>query len=392
MRITWVTRSFLDYRIPVYDELDKLCGQNLTLVYNSEVVPERCQQKLQSILGCRAKALNGEKRLSGQVYAPIASTKRGGLRIPFQPGLIRVCKESCPEVCISDGFFQWTYAPLWMRFWHHIPHVMCYEPTKHTERNAQFFRTWYRRVASRWCDMICCNGMLCEEYCKDVLHISKNKLIGGNMAADSANLAEKCAHITADQVLEFKKANGLEGLVFLFVGRLVELKGLRQLLEAWSKIGMKNATFLCVGDGPQKSELEEYCQSNGLHVVFTGAVDYDQIPIYYRSSDVFIIPTLQDNWSLVVPEAMACGLPIACSKYNGCWPELVKPENGWVFDPINQEETVRTLQGISSCDTFKLQTMGQCSREMVQDFSPPNAAQAIFNACEKALAVNRKDD
>ena len=109
-----------------------------------------------------------------------------------------------------------------------------------------------------------------------------------------------------------------------------------------------------------------------------------------EGSDVFIIPTLQDNWSLVVPEAMACGLPIACSKYNGCWPELVKPENGWVFDPLNQEETVKTLQKIGSCNTSQLRSMGKCSREIVQDFSPGKAAQAIFNACAKALAVNRK--
>ena len=33
MKITWVTRSFLDYRIPVYQELNKLCGRNLTVIY-----------------------------------------------------------------------------------------------------------------------------------------------------------------------------------------------------------------------------------------------------------------------------------------------------------------------------------------------------------------------
>ena len=37
MRITWVTRSFLDYRIPVYENLDELCGHQLTLIFNGEV-------------------------------------------------------------------------------------------------------------------------------------------------------------------------------------------------------------------------------------------------------------------------------------------------------------------------------------------------------------------
>ena len=392
MRLTWVTRSFLDYRIPVYAELDKLCDHNLTLIYNGEVVPERCQQKIQSVLGCRAIALNGEKRLSGQKSAPISSIRRGGVRIPLQPGLIQSCKDSLPNVCISDGFFQWTYATLWMRIRHHVPHVMCYEPTKHTERHAQFFRTLYRRFSSRWIDAICCNGSLCLEYCRDILHIPDRKLSTGQMAADSEQLVTSCLDIADEQVQVFRKHLSLKGTVFLFVGRLVELKGLQQLFEAWHEASLNNATLLIVGEGPQRSELEAFSLQHNLPIAFAGNVDYSQIAIYYRAADVFIIPTLQDNWSLVVPEAMACGLPIACSKYNGCWPELVKPENGWVFDPLNQEETVRTLQEIGSCDTFKLQKMGQCSREIVQDFSPPKAAQAIFNACEKVLAVNRKDD
>ena len=385
MHITWITRSFLDYRIPVYEELDRLCGNQLTLTYNAEVVPERCRERIHSILGERSIAMTGEKRLTGQKSAPISNTKRKGVRIPFQPGLITSCLKSKPEVCISDGFFQWTYAPLWMRFWHHIPHVMCYEPTKHTERNAQFFRTWYRQLASRYIDCICCNGSLCREYCQDVLHIPSTKLYLGNMAADSEHLAAECAAITETQLTDFKAEKCLTGLVFLFVGRLVELKGVRQLLEAWTKADITNATFLCVGDGPQRTELEEYCRENNIRSIFVGKIDYDQIPIYYRASDVFIIPTLQDNWSLVVPEAMACGLPIACSKYNGCWPELVKPENGWVFNPLDQGDMIQTLQAIHSKSAMELKTMGNHSRELVAHFTPQNAAKAIYEACQIAL-------
>ena len=44
-KIVWVTRSFLDYRIPVYAELNKLCKGKLTIIYNGEVVPENVQNK-----------------------------------------------------------------------------------------------------------------------------------------------------------------------------------------------------------------------------------------------------------------------------------------------------------------------------------------------------------
>ena len=76
------------------------------------------------------------------------------------------------------------------------------------------------------------------------------------------------------------------------------------------------------------------------NVYFIGKVDYDNLPNYYQSADVFVIPTLEDNWSLVVPEAMASGLPILSSVYNGCYPEYVTEDNGWVFDPLDSSDFV----------------------------------------------------
>jgi glycosyltransferase involved in cell wall biosynthesis len=123
-------------------------------------------------------------------------------------------------------------------------------------------------------------------------------------------------------------------------------------------------------------------------VYFAGSIDYNQIHNYYASADAFIIPTLEDNWSLVVPEAMACGLPILCSKYNGCWPELVQEgRNGWVFDPIDTSDTLRVLTSVAASKVH-LKKMGQCSREIVAQHNPKAAAEAIFAACN--LAIKRR--
>ena len=377
MNITWITRSFLDYRIPVYAELDNLCGHHLSLIYNAEVIPERCQKKIHEVLGDRAIGLAGEIRLSGQERAPISTVKRKGVRIPWQPGLLKTTRETKPDVTVSDGFFQWTYAPLLLRFWNHIPHVMCYEPTKHTEKHAQFFRTWYRKFASHWIDHICCNGSLCKEYTLS-LGYPESQISIGNMAADSEALAQACFAISDDTVRAFRKEHGLhDKLVFLFVGRLVELKGLQQLLEAWD-IANLDAAFLIAGDGPERLILENFCKQHGIHAVFAGAVDYANIPIFYRTADCFIIPTLQDNWSLVVPEAMACGLPVASSIYNGCHPELVHPENGWTFDPYDTHRTAEILKGIVNCKN-ELTAMGVASRAIVASHTPQKTADAISN-------------
>ena len=383
MRITWVTRSFLDYRIPVFAELNRLCGNQLTVIFFRDVVPERCTRKLRNEIGERAVGLSGELRLCGRKNAPLSSLKKRGIRIPWQPGLVRACRGSQPEVMVSDGFFQWTYAALLLRIFGRIPHVMCYEPTPYTERNVGKLRTWYRKLAAHAVDAICCNGSLCREYTLSLGYPEK-RIFTGSMAADSETLARQCSAILEEECALFKRKYGLTGTVFLFVGRLAALKGIRELLEAWRQLG-RQGTLLLVGDGPERSSLEHDCLEHGLtDVVFAGARDYDTLPIFYRSADVFIIPTLQDNWSLVVPEAMACGLPIACSVYNGCHPELVHPENGWTFDPRNPDETVAMLREIIR-KKEDLPRMGEASRQIVAQYTPRHAAETIYQACLYAM-------
>jgi len=171
---------------------------------------------------------------------------------------------------------------------------------------------------------------------------------------------------------------------------LIARKGLKEMLDGWSlfeKAQPGQGTLVIVGQGPEEGSLRRQAAELGLRFVrFQGAVDYDQIACAYASADAFAIPTLEDNWSLVVPEAMSCGLPILCSRYNGCWPELVRPGNGWVFDPLDPRDIQRVLQRALE-SRANLPAMGDRSRQIVRDYSPDHAADALFKACE--IAVQR---
>lgn len=385
MRITWVTRSFLDYRIPVYRGLDELCGHELTVIYNGEVVPQRCQDKLRAVLGDRAVALSGEVRLSG-VARDNATMANRGLRIPIQKGLIKRIRKTKPEVLISDGFFQWTYAPLWVRVFNRsgVRHIMCYERTPHTERNAGRIRTWYRKLVSNWIDAIDCNGSLTAKYVRNILGYGK-PLAYGHMTAETEGVARRVEEVKDSQIAEVREKYGLSGLTFLYLGQLIERKGIMELLRAWKEAALDDATLMLVGDGKQRGEIEKYIKDNGLdNVRLTGAVNYDELGPYYKAADCFIIPTLEDNWSLVVPEAMAAGLPVACSIYNGCHPELVKPENGWTFDPLDISDTVNTLRVISD-SRGRLRPMGEESKRIVANHTPEHAAGNLFELCKKIV-------
>lgn len=388
MNVVWVTRSFLDYRIPVYLELHKRLGSRFVIFYNADYVPDRCRLKVEKALGRAARGLRGESAFT--LGSPTGFANKG-VRIPYQRGLIKAILKERPDIVISDGFFQWTYAALWLRAIRRISHVMCYERTSHTERHAQWYRTVYRKLVMRWIDAVCCNGRLCGEYTRS-LGFPPHRITYGQMAADVRTLAEKSRQITEKQIQQKRPELRLQGVVFLYVGQIIPRKGILQLLEAWKmfsrEAGMAECSLLLVGGGPQEAQCRAYCAENDLdNVRLVGAIDYDLLPMYYRCADVFVIPTLEDNWSLVVPEAMACGLPILCSKYNGCWPELVKPENGWVFDPLDPRDFAEKLT-LCMDSKDRLRRLGKCSRQIAESFTPDNAAESILAACE--IAVSRR--
>jgi glycosyltransferase involved in cell wall biosynthesis len=390
MRIVWVTWFFLDYRIPVFEELSKLDGVEFYLLYNSDIKYGNINEKIRAALNESVIPMTGEVNLS---YKSFSGFSNKGFRIPFQPGLIKKINQLKPDVLISDGFFQWTYAPLIVRATKGTPHVMCYEKTAHTERNAQRFRRAYRKFVMRWIDAICCSGRLCGDYVSS-LGFDGTRINFGHMVADTYVLQQKAGDYTIQEKDILRNKLKLSGTVYLYVGRMHEMKGIMQLLKAWSTFTsdlVNKPSLLLVGSGDLDEQIKAEIKNQKLDtVIFSGRVNYDEIADYYQIADIFIIPTLEDNWSLVVPEAMASGLPIITSRYNGCWPELVQKSNGWVMDPLNHKNFVDTLsESYNAKDRFT--EMGKSSVEIISHYTPLSAALSIYEACNIALCSRQNN-
>ena len=385
LRIAYIGRSLLDYRVPVFDALNRMSNGGLHVIYSKNVTPERVQKKILEILGNQAVGLEGEKRFGPEVVTGFANTT---FRACYQPGALKALKRIEPEVLVADGFFQWTAFALAYRMLYGVPLVICYERTNHTERNAQWYRRLYRRMVVGLVGAMSCNGKLSLEYSKS-LKIDYKRINTGHMVADTENLKKQVAGVSETRRQELRSCWGNPQIVFLSVGQLIKRKGFHQLINGWSRFSRAydgNTVLVILGSGPEHTGLRELIERLKLKSVYLpGEVDYDQIATYYVSADIFIIPTLEDNWSLVVPEAMACGLPVICSIYNGCWPEYVKEGlNGWVFDPLDETSTVRVLEKVSD-ERVDLKKMGVESQRIISNFTPEHGAKAILNACLMAL-------
>lgn len=371
MKILWINPSFLDYRVPVYKRLYELTNGNFYLAYSKQRVPERCIKKIESALGKNALGLKQEKVFS---LGPKKDFANSHINLPFPKGLNNLISDVDADIIISEGFFQWTPWALLKSRKNKVPLVIAYERTSHTERNCPKWRYLYRKFISKFVNGYLANGSLTKEYLLS-WGIDENKIFIGGMSADSDGMIKDIKNV------ERKEHSGI---IFLYVGRIIELKGLQYLLPVWKKYSATNQDdkLIIVGDGPLLDDFRSL-YNDVPSIEFVGAIDYDSIAQYYAKSDVFIIPTLEDNWSLVVPEAMSCGLPIATSIYNGCHVDLVNDGvNGKTFDPLNESSILSCLEFFHNKD---LKQMGQKSIEIEKNFNTENVSQRIYNACLNVL-------
>lgn len=131
---------------------------------------------------------------------------------------------------------------------------------------------------------------------------------------------------------------GTSGPLLLFVGRLVEKKGVRYLLEAMPQVlrDFPSATLAVVGDGPLRPELEAMSRSLGLeeHVRFLGPVSNAELPGYYAAADLFVGPSIlaedgdTESFGVVFVEAMAAGCPVVGSDVGGIRDVIVDRKTG----------------------------------------------------------------
>lgn len=387
MRVLWINPRFLDYRVPVYEALnDELNGQ-LTVVYSKARTPPRVAEKIEHALGPGAIGLTGERML--QLGRTNQQWANACLRIPFQPGLIRGINKIAADVIVAEGFFQWTPAALIKSMRQNVPLAIAYERTRHTERNCPWWRTAYRKWILRHVDALLCSGTQCADYGHS-LGMPASRIVCGHMCADADGMRRQVDAIGPGQRTDLRERLGAAEVVFLYAGRLIELKGVRQLLESWSifeRVHPGDGTLIILGEGPLRPELERLVRERNLRGVrFLGQIDYDDIASYYAAADLFVLPTLEDNWALVVPEAMACGLPVICSRYNGACADLIRDdENGWIVDPLDELELANRLhKGFEQ--RARLPEMGRRSQEIIKDHTPHTAALSVIAGCEIALA------
>lgn len=131
----------------------------------------------------------------------------------------------------------------------------------------------------------------------------------------------------------------------LFVGSVSFCKGAVYLLEAWEKIDipLKESQLLIVG--AMRREMRDYLASKTIkqNIHFLGGVSQETLRELYGEASVFVLPSLQDGFGLVVSQAMAAGLPVVCTTHTGAQDLIDHSSDGFVVDPYDSNALARYI-------------------------------------------------
>jgi glycosyltransferase involved in cell wall biosynthesis len=166
------------------------------------------------------------------------------------------------------------------------------------------------------------------------------------------------------------------------VGRLIERKGVRELLEAFALLAPEapRAHLDLIGSGNLEQELRRRVEDRGLssRVTLHGSVDHDDLPGYLRKSSVFVLPSHAEGMSNALLEGMSCGLPVVVTDTGGT-SELVK-DNGLVVPMRNPPALAASLLETLSNETRRAE-WGRASRRIALGLSWEAMAQRYLELC-----------
>ena len=281
----------------------------------------------------------------------------------YRPDLI--ISTECGVRSVLSIVYRWLFPSASVILWAQV--------SEHTEAA----RGWLRRTIRRWMfrnvDAVFVNGASGRNYVRSLG-------FSGDIYTVPYTISEGIF-----QSNDYRPDPAVRRL--LFTGQLVERKGLVgfcKVLSRWCIDHAQTQVHLrIVGDGPERAAVESVRSPGNLNLELVPAMTQDKLAAQYHWADIYVLPTLGDEWGVVVNEAMLAGLPVLGSVFGQAVMELVKPGiSGWLFSPRDEQSLYDALSEALLTDAAMLTAMSQNARQAVAAIAPPIVAETMVRAIE----------
>lgn len=344
MKVLFLTNVPSPYRVDFFNELGKYC--DLAVLFETYVAKSRDSSwKTDNFINFTAFFLKGIKVGEAESFSlevlPHLSKKKYDV--------IVVGMYSSPT-----GMMAIEYMKL-----RKIPFVISSDGglIKDDKGIKHKLKARYIGAASAWLS----TGFATTEYlchygaCKDQVYVYPFSSV-----KDEDILLEPVSQIEKDKL---RCALGMkEQRIILSVGQFIYRKGYDVLLKACKDVD-ENIGIYIIGGEPTEEYLRLQKELKLTNVHFVGFMRKDQLSKYYRAADLFVLPTREDIWGLVVNEAMAYGLPVITT--DKCVAGLEMVENGITGDII----PVESVEALSSKLTDRDNYNRRCVLDKAKQYS-----------------------
>lgn len=201
---------------------------------------------------------------------------------------------------------------------------------------------------------------------------------------------------------------GLPRRYFLSLGRFAEKKNISLLVKAYAQLRKRypsiDISLVLVGDGEEKESLKKLVADLQLPwrdasvsvesaatalpaaVIFYPFQQVDKTPLFFAKCEAFVLPSIYEEWGLVVNEAMACGSAVVVSEHAGCATDLViHGVNGYQFNPASADALEAILEKFVQ-DPDLADRMGKEGYRHIKNWGPERFAEGAMNAIEASVA------
>ena len=304
---------------------------------------------------------------------PSGYAERYELHLPY--GILRALRRIRPDAIFAAELGPRTISAVLYRmlFNRRCVLVIHADLSEHTELGRGRLRRSLRRWLAAHADLIAVNGHSGARYVA-ALGVPADRLVGFPYPTDRERFCAPAA-----------PAGRTGPKRLLYVGRLVELKGLEPFIEALGRALALHpdarVELVLAGDGDRRERLQQMPLPGNLTLRFAGHVPYDALPALYRDADVFVMPSLGDTWGMVVNEAMASRLPVLGSQRAQAVQELIGQDArcGWTFDPADVASLEAAIDRMLQTDRDTLRTMGEAARNRALALDPQRLVDALLD-------------
>lgn len=293
------------------------------------------------------------------------------------PGLLKLAKEIDPDVLYISGWIDKPYLKVARHFYKQGKPVIAAFDTQWRGDLRQRIATWIspfyfrKRFTHAWVP-----GMFQFEYARR-LGFPRERILTGMYSADTALFEAIYPEAIAAKEQRYPKQ-------LLYVGRYLELKGVRELYEAFrafSEAQKHDWELVLVGNGPLKDELKET-----PNIRFRDFVQPAELPRLAVEAGAFILPSRSDAWGVVLHEFAAAGLPLISTDAAGAITAFVREGyNGFVHRRHDAGSIQQVLQKLIALDDATLLQMSHRSHELSKQISPSTWAATLRKVAKEGL-------